>query len=172
MTRRLRTLAGACTLLIVVMLVASVRFSGQQRFPVVASNAVPPGLGVQIVPVRDVRQDACYLLFVVTLPAERQPEAPLPDIQSAAAFRDRRLAELAAAYEQNLGTVAAGIRSSDTLRYQWEAQNVQSYYDHVVREYELARLQHQLDMTSATPRIAVSGPVRCDDRAVSGVPPR
>jgi hypothetical protein len=152
----------------------SMTLTAQGRFRALTRDSVAAVPNLNIVTVHDIVQNACYLVFMVEapLPAGRHFNAQSSDVQVAAAWRDRRLAELSESYQQGFGTLYAGTPTPNVLRYAWEAQTVQSEFDRVVRENELAWLEEQLERMAAAPRIAISGPVPCDARAAAARPNR
>jgi hypothetical protein len=140
--------------------------AAQGRFKAIAREAVAVTPHLQIVTVLDTVQSACYLLFVIEPdpPAGRHFDAARTDVQSAVTLRDRRLAELNDAYEQGFRTLYPGTPPLSVLRFEWEGWKVQSEYERVVRENELAWLEEELERIAAAPAVTVSGPVPCGAR--------
>ena len=169
MSLPLRLLGAAATLFAVLAGAASL--DAQGRFTVLARDGVPSVPELRIMTIHDAAQNACYLLFVVDTAIPPGPGANLqpPDIQQAAAARDRRLSELNNAYLQTFGSLYPGT-PANILPFQFEAQKIESEFSRVVRENELAWLQDQLQRMSSAPKTAVSGPVPCEMPA--SPPPR
>jgi hypothetical protein len=140
---------------------ASPVLGAESRFKALATDSLVPGL--QIVTMLDTAQGACYLIFLTESdsPRERHFTAQQSDVDRATTWRDRRLAELSQAYDQAFYAVYPGTPPINVLRFSWEAEKVQSEYERIVRENELAWFEEQLERIALLPRIAVSGPAPC-----------
>jgi hypothetical protein len=159
--------------LVTAMLVIPIVLDAQGRFRALADDGVAIVPNLRIVTILDTVQDACYLLFMVEpeLPAGARVAAQPSDIDNAAARRDRRLAELNDRYEQALRPMTAGAPVS-VLRYELDAWTIQSDFERIVREHELARIEDELQRIARAPTLAVSGPAACGRPAAASIPPR
>lgn len=155
-----RLIAG--TVLCATLAVAA-SLHAQTRFTMLSSEVVSVAPNLQVMTIRDVVQNSCYVLFVIEAPAStaRRVGVQAADVAAAAQDRDQRLEALSRQYEQGFGSQFVGT-PANLLPYQFEAQKIQSEFEHIVREQELARLEEQLQRVNAT-KIAVSGPAPCGE---------
>jgi len=140
----------------------SAALQAQTRFTVLSRETVAIVPTLQVLTIRDAAQDSCYLLFTMdlALPAAARVPVQPSDVADATARRDRRLADLNRAYEQNFGSQFVG-GPANILPYQFEAQKIQTDFERVLRNEELTRLEAQLERMLAAPKVAVSGPAPC-----------
>ena len=167
---RLRLVGSA---VVSAILVTPTVLDAQGRFKALAQDGLAIVPDVRIVTILDTFQDACYLLFMVEpqVPARARVDAPLPDIDSAVAWRDRRLSELTDRYELAIRPTAAGAPVS-VLRYELDAWKIQSDFDRLLREHELLRIAHELKQIVTAPTLSVSGPTACGPPAAASMAPR
>jgi hypothetical protein len=137
----------------------------QARFEAVGPEydvaAVP---GLRIVTIRDNALSTCYTVFMMGSGRQAQGavRAPSLSLEEAAALRDRRLAELSAAYQRGQGTFYPGFPTTDPLAYNWEAQKVQNAFALAVLDHEFARLEDQLQqLTNGGPQMLAVDTVPC-----------
>ena len=142
---------------------AAVSLHAQSRFTVLSREEISVAPNLQVMAIRDVAQNTCYLLFVIEapVPVPRRVAVQPADVAAAAQDRDQRLAALSREYEQGFGSQFVGT-PANVLPYQFEAQKIQNEFEHVVREQELTRLAEQLERINTT-KVAVSGPAPCGE---------
>ena len=149
---------------------APVSLQAQTRFTMLSRETVSLMPTLEVITIRDAAQDSCYQLFTIDLspPSSNRVAIQPTDVAEAAARRDRRLVELSRAYEQSFGSLYVAT-PANILPYQFEAQKIQSEFERVLREQELARFEAQLERILTGPKVAVSGPAPCRvDRATTG----
>ncbi len=153
---------------LVCALVAAASLHGQARFEVASRETVGSVSGLEIVTVRDTALNACYTLFVFRpVPELAPPRVDTTTVQEAASERDRKLAALSEEFERGLPGAVPATLGANPLKYEWEGDKVQSDYERLVREREMARLEERLDLIAGEPRIAVAGPAPCEAAAPS-----
>jgi hypothetical protein len=141
----------------------------QGRFEAVTQDPVVAVPGLQIVTVHDHAQNVCYTVFVmrVARPLANPSRGEPTSVEDAAARRDHRLSQLSVEFQRGLPGAVPATLGSDPLRYQWEAQKIQSEFERALREAELARLERWLEQIASAPKLAVSGPVACNAQTTS-----
>jgi hypothetical protein len=151
------------TLVVCAALAAGVTVRAQPRFEAITRDTVAVVPGLEIVTIRDKAANACYTLFVMR-PAgavQTMGDTEFTSVEQAAARRDQRLSALSTEFEHSLATAVPGTLGPDVLKYQWEGQNVQSDFEHVLREAELGKLATLLRQIAGAPKLAVAGPAPC-----------
>jgi hypothetical protein len=137
--------------------------AAQTRFGLGKFEPVDTVQGLSIVNVHDAVMNTCYALFLLepprTVAGGQLDQGALAD---AARERDRLLAGLSAEYEQGIPGGVPATAGTNPLKYQWEAANIQSGYEHLLRESEMTRLERQLDRIAGAQRLAAAVPVPCD----------
>lgn len=191
--------------------------AAQERFGVVAQNAVAPVSGLRIVTIRDNQRAECYTLFILEPPAGAAV-APVPAlddevtesvrrVREAAENRDRQLADLKA---RTAKRPAFPLDSAEPARwYEIERRKIDEQYEQVLRAEtaatypwassfpgtrsggwedsanairrgvvdpdptstmktmmdHLVRIDELLRKLADAPRLAASGPNRCEESA-------
>ena len=151
MAQTIRTVAGIA---VCIGLAASTAVA-QARFQAADATGVSGLSGLRIVSVRDTLRNRCYLAFVAEPSgADIRPTEP-SDVGAAAVQRDRDLAALVHAYE-NDSTAYAGIIQPNPLKYQVLTQTTQINYMLTAIQSMLARLEEQLDRARTASRTALA----------------
>src|SRR5206468_3736089 len=154
------------------LLMGGVIVGAQSRFEPVTRDTLSALPGLQIITVRDRAQAVCYTVFMIesSRVARDAPAFAPPNVQDAAAARDRRLNELSAEFERALPGARPAMVGPDPLKYAWEGQKAQSEFERALRENEFRRLADWLEQIATGPRLAVAGPVPCSATPASPEP--
>jgi len=134
--------------------------SAQARFDAADATTVAGLPGLRIVSLRDTLRNRCYLAFVQDAAPSAAPAVEPPDVTGAAALRDRDLANLVHAYE-NDSSVYAGTITPNPLKYEVLSQTTQLNFALTVVENLIARLEAQLDRVAAASKTLAVVPDAC-----------
>ena len=132
----------------------------QARFHAADATDVAGLPGLRIVSVRDALSNRCYLAFVQDAAPSGAPNIEPPDVSGAAALRDRDLASLVRAYENDT-SVYAGTMTPNPLKYEVLSQTTQLNFALAVVESLIARLEAQLDRVAAASKTLAVVPDAC-----------
>jgi hypothetical protein len=146
--RPLRPIPGVATGLLAACLLGTT-LSAQNRFDVLAQDAIADVSGLRIVTIRDNQLAACYTLFIMEQTAAPEvilPEPVLSDdvarqsvqrIREAGERRDRQLAELKARFDRAARPYQAGdaaiLNGIEARRYEEERIKIENAYERVLR---------------------------------------
>ena len=134
----------------------------QARFEAISQSAIEGVSGLRVITVRDRALDTCHLLFV-SEPAQA-PEAraaAATDLEQVRVERDRRLADLVRAYEQDRSAIPGTI-IPNPLKYELQGGATQIDFALVVLEQLFLRLELELDRLADAARMAMTAtPIPC-----------
>ena len=137
--------------------------SAQARFEVRDQTTLPGAAGLRVIALRDNSLESCYLVFVAQTPGQLNPlsDVETADIPGAMATRDRRLAELLRAFDQERGAIPGTI-IPNPLKYDWLADTAQFEFALTVLANDFARLEQRIERTAAESRMAITAvPAPC-----------
>jgi len=144
------------------LLVTAATAGAQTRFEAITQSAIEGVSGLRIITVRDRTLNNCYLLFVSDPPVpQTDARPPAPELEQVRAERDRRLADLVHAYEQDRSAIPGTI-IPNPLKYELQGSATQIDFALVVLEQLFARLEEELDRLAEATRMAMTAmPISC-----------
>jgi hypothetical protein len=134
----------------------------QARFEAVSQSAIEGVSGLRVITVRDRTLNTCHLLFVSepAQPADARAAAAA-DLEQVRVERDRRLADLVRAYEQDRSAIPGTI-IPNPLKYELQGGATQIDFALVVLEQLFARLEDELQRLATASRTAMTAmPTPC-----------
>jgi len=136
---------------VICLAIAAAAESGQSRFEATDRSDIKEMPGLRIINVRDNVLKTCYAVFLAESanPLDAGVNIQLTEIGRAAAARDRRLAELVNAFEQERAAIP-GTPAPDPLRYDWQADTAQIDFALAALNNTFARLEQDLLRGSRT----------------------
>jgi hypothetical protein len=145
----------------------------QTRFEAIDFGAIRGAPALQIITIRDNALKACYLVFVTERANPSSSvtvDAQLPDIQTAVAARDERLANLLHAFDQDR-SLFAGTISPNPFKYQWQADIAQQDLAWAVLGRAFGRIEQKLDRIADEARTAIAVVTQpCTPATAGGTP--
>jgi len=121
----------------------------QVRFEMTDQSAIAGAPRLRVIAMRDNALKTCYLVFVADTAGEADIASRFEatNVPDAMAARDRRLADLLHAFEQERGAIPGTI-IPNPLKYDWQAQAAQFEFALTVLAHEFARLEQQIERQS------------------------